>query len=445
MVEKQARAAGEALLEKLQKGEDNVDAAKAFIAFGTNMPDLLVIAALGNRAQRVDGCPKVLHALLEAKGNPNAVDNNTQAQIIHNAAYFGTVDTVKVLLDHRADINSKEPKMQLPPLNSAIAAGNAKVCLELLSRNADVTWKHEDGATALHVAAAWVASSHNASLRMPPLGKEPVEVVQAMLTNGVNPLQTEGKSKSTNRATGMTPLESFRREVQNSPWRQDPQIGKKFDQTAGEINKVLEQSESAMKSKDEGNKAFKEKKYEDALKAWAEARRKLGIAGVQGHHVAVLWNNEALCRRNMRDLEGSKAACDEGLKLYASDEIRKKLRHNLEECAKPLPEPTEEEKQKEAAEIEARRQKAQEKKEEAKTIAKKVVSSGDVYGPEGSGQKDYVVPPPFIAPMEEAQRMGLGPPPEPKPYWEVDSDDEPPRTTIGFLPAHPPFPEPPYR
>merc|ERR1712045_106948 len=97
--------------------------------------------------------------------------------------------------------------------------------------------------------------------------------------------------------------------------------------------------------------------YDAAIKAWADARSRWAMAGVQGHHVAVLWNNEALCRRRMRDIEGSKVACQEGLKLYTTDEIRKKLQFNLEECAKPLPELTEEEKQKIAEELEARKKK----------------------------------------------------------------------------------------
>lgn len=429
----------------MQSGQDDEEAAAEFLAFGTSIPDGLVTAAIGNRAQKLDGCPKVLNALLEAKGNPNATDPMTKGNIIHNACYFGTWDTVRVLLEHRADVNNREPQMDTPPLNTAIAAGNAKVCLELLRRHADVNWKHHDGASALHVAVAWVASSHNANLRMPPLGREPFEVIQAMLHNGVDPTQTEGMSKGAHRSTGMRPLETFRREVARSPWRSDPQVGPKFDKNAQEINRLLEQSESAMQLKVDGNKAFKDRKYDDALKAWAEARGIWDKTGVHGHHVAVLWNNEALCRRKMRDVEGSRNACNEGLKLFAASDIRDKLQFNLAESEKPLPELTEEEKQALAVQEEQRREriklKKEKKKEEEKQIAKNVVDSGGgVYGEQGSGQKDYVVPPPFIAPMEEAQRMGLGPPPAPKPYWEVDSDDEPPRTTIGFLPAHPPFP-----
>jgi len=442
MSQEKAQKAAQALLEKLQSGDDNEETAKEFLDFGTSIPDGLVIAALGNRAQKQDGCPRVLNALLQAKGNPNATDPMTKGNIIHNACYFGTWETVRVLLEHRADVNNKEPQMDTPPLNTAIAAGNGQVCLELLRRHADVNWKHHDGATALHVAVAWVASSHNANLRMPPLGREPFEVIQAMLHNGVDPTQTEGMSKGAHRSTGMRPLETFRREVARSPWRTDPTVGPKFDKNAQEINRLLEQGESAMQLKGDGNKAWKDKKYDDALKAWAEARGIWDTAGVQGHHVAVLWNNEALCRRKMRDVEGSRNACNEGLKFFTTSDIRGKLEFNLAECDKPLPELTEEEKQEEERKQEQRRQKLKEKKAEEKLIAKNVVESGgQVYGEQGSGQKGYEVPPPFIAPMEEAQRMGLGPPPPPKPYWEVDSDDEPPRTTIGFLPAHPPFPD----
>merc|ERR1719221_2254281 len=158
--------------------------------------------------------------------------------------------------------------------------------------------------------------------------------------------------------------------------------------------------------------------------------------------MAVLWNNEALCRRNMGDLEGSRAACNEGLTHYTTPEIRKKLEHNLAECNKPPPEPTEEEKAKAAVEIEQRKERLAKMKEEQKDQAKKAVESqGGIYGEEGSAQKDYKVPGTFICPMDEAQKMGLGPPPATKPWWEqrdADSDEEPPRTTIGYLPAHHP-------
>merc|ERR1712110_966370 len=363
---------------------------------------------------------------------------------IHSACWHGSLDCVKLLLEFRADSEAKEPRMNTPPLNTALAAGNAQVCLELLNHNADVMWTHHDGATPLHVATAWIASSHNAHLRLPPLGEEPRAVIAMMLHNGVDPTETEGMSKGANRSKGMTPLESFRREIAASPWRTHEQIGKKFDESAKSIHKLLEQAEQALKNKQIGNDAFKAgtKRYDDALKAWAEARSIWEKADVRGHHMAVLWNNEALCRRRMGDLDGSRAACNEGLTHYTTPAIRAKLENNLAECDKPIPEPSEEEKKVQAEKLEQRKEKAKKQVEESKEVAKKAASSeGVIYGDEGSGQKDYVMPGPFICPMPEAQKMGLGPPPEPKPWWEkrdADSDEEPERTTIGYLPAHHP-------
>merc|ERR1719183_1965406 len=106
-------------------------------------------------------------------------------------------------------------------------------------------------------------------------------------------------SKDANRSTGMTPLETFRREIARSPWRTHEQIGKKFDQTAKVIHMLLEQGEEAMKKKDAGNKYFKAKKFDEAIAAYAEARRIWTAADVRGHHLAVLWNNESTCRRQM--------------------------------------------------------------------------------------------------------------------------------------------------
>lgn len=437
-----AQAKAQLLCTKLQKGDDCEQDVQEFIKLGTSVPDGLVLASIGNRAQEIPACPKSLRALLEGRANPNAIDQMTQGACIHSACWHGSVDVVQILLDFKADLESKEPRMKTPPLNTALAAGNAPACLELLNRNADVQWKHHDGATALHVATAWIASSHNSNLRLPPMGEEPRAVIAMMLHNGVDPTQTEGMSKGANRSTGMTPLESFRREIARSPWRTDEKIGKKFDQTAKTIHVLLEQGEEAVKQKGIGNKAFQEKRYEDAVKAWKEAKDIWKTADVRGHHMAILLNNEATCRRQMGDFKGSKACAEEGLTHFTTDAIRSKLQHNIVESAKPPPEPTEDEKAQEVVKIEARKEKARKQKEEFKEITKKaVVTEGGVYGDEGSAQKDYVMPGPFICPMGEAQEMGLGPPPAPKPWWEkkdADSDEEPERTTIGYLPAHHP-------
>merc|ERR1711871_1205611 len=186
------------------------------------------------------------------------------------------------------------PNVRTPPINSAIAAGSAKVCLELLNRNCDVQWRHSDGASALHVATAWIASSHNAQLRMPPTGEQPRAVIAMMLHNGVDPTLTEGMSMQESGAQrGFTPLEAFKREVAQSPWRMDPNIGQRFDQTAQSVYALLEQAEKAVKLKQDANKKFSEKDYEGANKMYTEARRIWEAASIRGHHLAVLWSNQA--------------------------------------------------------------------------------------------------------------------------------------------------------
>eukprot|EP00439_Symbiodinium_sp_Y106_P018068 s1697_g2.t1 len=439
-----AQLAANALVAKLQKGEDAMDEAKHFVQYGSSIPDGLVVGCFGLRARGIKSQPDVLAFLLAHKGNPHAEDPMTQGPAIHSACWHGSVEVVKVLLEFKADLEAKEPKMETPPLNTAIAAGNAPVCLELLKRNADVQWKHHDGATALHVATAWIASSHNSDLRMPPTGEEPRKVIAMMLHNGVDPTQTEGMSKGTHRSEGMTPLESFRREIARSPWRTHEQIGRKFDETAKSIHLLLEQAEEAVKLKQTGNKALKEKRYDDALKAWRHAREIWKKADVSGHHVAVLWSNEAICCRQMEgvNLAAAIQACEEGLKLYALPQIRQKLQHSLEEAKKGPKEKSPEEEKKREELVQQHKEKRQEQKKEWRSLTEKAVAAeGGIYGEDGSAQKDYVIPGPFICPMKEAQEMGLGPPPEPKPWWEkrdADSDEEPERRGIGYLPAHHP-------
>jgi len=407
------------------------------------IPDGLVQAAIGNRIREVKPCPKSLRLLLKAKANPNCADQLTNGPIIHSACWNGSVEVVKLLLEFKGDMEAKEDRMGTPPLNTALASGNAAVCLELLNRNADVTWKHHDGASALHVAMAWVSSSHNSNLRLPPVGEEPRAVIAMMLHNGVDPTQTEGMSleKNANRSRGMTPLETFQREIARSPWRTHEEIGKQFDKTARIINTLLEQAEKAVKLKDKGNKAFIEKKSEDALKAWKEAHEVWKKADIRGHHEAVLYSNEALCLRKMGDIEKSKEACKEGLTHYTTKRIKDKLQFNLDECEKVVAEPTEEQMARQKELIDARKEKKHKQKEELKErLRKSVPAGGKIYGEEGSAEKDYKIPPPFICPMEEAYERGIGPPPPPKPWWEkrdADSDEEE-RTNIVYLPAHHP-------
>jgi len=328
----QAKALAQSLYGKTSKGKEAEKDARDFLATGALVPDQLVESCFGLRNQNVKACPDTLRLLLEGRGNPCGTDSVTQGPLLHKACWEGSVDVVKLLLEFNADMEVKEKKMETPPLNTALAAGNAKVCLELLNRNADVHWKHKDGASALHVTCAWIASSHNANLRLPPVGEEPRAVIAMMLHNGVDPTVTEGMSRSDMRCEGMTPLESFRREIQRSPWRQDPNVGPKFDKTAHLVHTLLEQGETVVKTKNDGNKAFKNGKYEDALKQYADARRICENADIRGHHMAVLWSNDAAVHKKMKSWKLCEQACNEGLTHYCSQKIRQKLQDHKDEA-----------------------------------------------------------------------------------------------------------------
>merc|ERR1712086_764297 len=148
-----------------------------------------------------------------------------------------------------------------------------------------------------------------------------------------DPTETEGMTRSTNRGKGMTPLESFQREIRDSPWRRDPDVGPKFDKTASAVNTLLEQSETAVKRKNEGNQAFKVSKFPDALRLYAEARKIWEAADIRGHHVAVLFSNEAACYKKIKEWQKCQDACNKGLTHYCTEKIAKKLQDSIEEAA----------------------------------------------------------------------------------------------------------------
>merc|ERR1712137_393120 len=106
-----------AFVRKLAQGDDSDTVqgdAREYIAAHSTVPDDMVIATLGNRIANVKPCPSTLRILLEGRGDPNAVDNNTGGQIIHHACYLSSVDVVVLLLEFRADIEAKEPKFNKP-------------------------------------------------------------------------------------------------------------------------------------------------------------------------------------------------------------------------------------------------------------------------------------------------------------------------------------------
>jgi ankyrin repeat protein len=73
---------------------------------------------------------------------------------LHFACYFGSGDTVALLLQKGAEVSavSRNP-MHLMPLHSAASARNAKAAEALLEHGADANAKQEKGWTPLHAAA----------------------------------------------------------------------------------------------------------------------------------------------------------------------------------------------------------------------------------------------------------------------------------------------------
>jgi uncharacterized protein len=87
----------------------------------------------------------VVRLLLEqrtASGNTPDVDVNapttTGAVPLHFAAASGSSDTVKILLNHGADVNAREPQWGQTPLMFAAASGRTAVTRVLLAHGADV-------------------------------------------------------------------------------------------------------------------------------------------------------------------------------------------------------------------------------------------------------------------------------------------------------------------
>lgn len=223
-------------------------------------------------------------------------------------------------------------------------------------------------------------------------------VIHMMLHNGVDPTQREGMTKSMNQGRGMTPLEIFRREVARSPWRSDETWGPKFDQTATKVYKLLEQAESAVDRKNDGNKAFKANKFHDALLHYEESRKIWEASDVRGHHVAVLFSNEAQCLLKIGEWDRARCACEEGLTHYCTPHIKTRLEARLQEA--------------ETAEAEGREHEPKALPSQRKPPSKLSdnflnASEKPLYDSSGSAQGKVEKPGPFICHFEDAKENGF--------------------------------------
>src|SRR5262245_60331607 len=128
------------------------------------------------RAQSTDAVAKLLASDSDAANARDAAGST----LLHHAAAFGSIDTMKLLLDAGADVNAAN-RRRSTPLHWSLH-DEAKVRL-LLSRGAAINAKQVEGRTPLYIAASM---GQGASL------------VNLLLENSANPALAT--------ANGMTPL-----------------------------------------------------------------------------------------------------------------------------------------------------------------------------------------------------------------------------------------------
>jgi len=95
------------------------------------------ISSLSEAAANFNGSITVLEKLLKAEANPNTVAQNNES-VLMTLALAGSVDGVKLLLDHGANIDARDASDQETPLMYAVAEGRLPVVKLLISRGADV-------------------------------------------------------------------------------------------------------------------------------------------------------------------------------------------------------------------------------------------------------------------------------------------------------------------
>lgn len=315
------------LVSKLQEGDDCAEEVMGYCVSGGPANGALLWASLGNRLDNKKGCPTALLCLLTMKADPNTKHPKIGPALCW-AARNGNKEIVEKLVDAGADMEALDPD-DSPALKAAIVAGAAGVAIELIRKGANVQWKHHDGANYLHVITSWLCDGLAAGMnkRMPPEGDEPLKLVDMLIHHGVDPTEKqkwEGK--------GLSACDTWRARKDTSPWLEDERTFRDFEKVAMGIHKTLTKTSDAVDTKVSANKALKEKKFERACEGYAHARKTLSEAGVDGHHMASLWSNEAICRMQMQDWQGAHDACEAGIKCFSSDELRKKLKHNLDKC-----------------------------------------------------------------------------------------------------------------
>jgi len=121
-------------------------AATAAIREARTELDVFEAATLGDAGR--------VHELLHV--DPSLVDARSpdDATALHFAAFFAQPETVRLLVDHGADVHAVSSTFgNVTPLHSAAAGGSAEIVHLLLVAGADANARQNGGFTALHAAA----------------------------------------------------------------------------------------------------------------------------------------------------------------------------------------------------------------------------------------------------------------------------------------------------
>jgi uncharacterized protein len=95
------------------------------------------------------GRPETVKMLLEKKAQVNAVaKNSTRVMPLHSALAGGDMPIIEMLVDHGADVNASQ-QAGYTPLHEAAQSGNLQAAILLLSHGAKINVKADNGKTPL--------------------------------------------------------------------------------------------------------------------------------------------------------------------------------------------------------------------------------------------------------------------------------------------------------
>ncbi|XP_006635308.1 cyclin-dependent kinase 4 inhibitor C [Lepisosteus oculatus] len=97
------------------------------------------------------GNPSIAQVLLRANADPNVRDPLGGLTVTHDTARDGYEDTLRVLVEHGADVNIQDTEGNLP-LHLAAREGNLDVVKFLIERTAQPLHRNLEGKTACDLA-----------------------------------------------------------------------------------------------------------------------------------------------------------------------------------------------------------------------------------------------------------------------------------------------------